>query len=139
MPGARPVPGVLAWCAKPYIAGQLHRAHVLKRGGGVRPLSLDAETLVVSRDRRAGRPVARGRVRRGAWPLRVLDLALAELRAEFGETKRELFDAVIGSLGSGDGEPSYRELGDAGTAEGAVKVAGTAFAEGTGETSRNRS
>jgi RNA polymerase sigma-70 factor (ECF subfamily) len=109
---------------KRFMAGQLQRAHALKRGGGVRPLSLDAGSSGGSDaiDPAAGRSPEDTFDRE--WALRILDLALAELRTEFGETKRDLFDALVGSLGDADGEPSYRELGERlGMTEGNVKVA----------------
>jgi RNA polymerase sigma-70 factor (ECF subfamily) len=108
---------------KHFLAGQLQRAHALKRGGGARPLSLDAETSGGSGhiDPPAGRSPED--VFDREWGLRVLDLALAELRSEFGETKRDLFDALVGCLG-GEGDASYKELGERlGMTEGAVKVA----------------
>ena len=123
-PGRGRFRAYLLGALKRFMAGQVHRAHALKRGGGARPISLDADTSWVSGpiDVPAGR--SPDDVFEREWALRVLDLALAALRAEFGEAKRDLFDAVVGSLGSADAEPSYRELGERlGMTEGAVKVA----------------
>src|SRR5204862_5154049 len=84
---------------KKYMAGQLQRAHALKRGGGARPLSLDAgpSSECGTIDPPAARSPEDAFDRE--WALRVLDLSLDELRTEFGETRRELFDALVGSLG----------------------------------------
>ena len=109
---------------KRFMAGQLQRSHALKRGGGARPLSLDAEMPGGSGPIDPPSPRSPEDVFEREWALRVLDLALAELRAEFGETKRDLFDALVGCLSGGDGEATYKEIGQRlGMTEGAVKVA----------------
>lgn len=109
---------------KRFMAGQLQRSHALKRGGGARPLSLDAETPGGSGSIDPPSPRSPEDVFDREWALRVLDLALAELRAEFGETKRDLFDALVSCLSGGDGDATYKEIGQRlGMSEGAVKVA----------------
>ena len=123
-PGRGRFRGYMLGALKRFMAGQLHRAHALKRGGGARPLSLDAKTSGASGpiDPPAGQLPED--VFDREWALRVLDRALAALRAEFGEAKRPLFDALVSCLGGDDDRSSYRELGERlGMTEGAVKVA----------------
>src|SRR5688500_2732195 len=76
-----------------FLAGQRARAHAQKRGGGARPLPLDAGP--------PGGPVvpeaaANGRSPENVfdreWALQVLDMSLADLRSEFvGDGKQNLF------------------------------------------------
>ena len=94
-----------------------------KRGGGVKPLSIDFGPGEERYAREPASPHTAEAEFERRWALALLDQALNELRAEYTEAKKaELFDALKGTL-TGD-STSYRDLGGRlGLTEGAVKVA----------------
>jgi RNA polymerase sigma-70 factor (ECF subfamily) len=116
--------GWLLGAVKHFLANEWDRAHALKRGGGVAPLSLDFETA----DQRLGLEPAHDltpeRAFEREWALAVLERAFQGLQEEWSARGRgELFaglkDSLVGGVSDG-----YRALGERlGLSEGAVKVA----------------
>jgi RNA polymerase sigma-70 factor (ECF subfamily) len=106
-----------------FLANRHDHDSAQKRGGGVKPLSID---FGVGEERFAREPAdphtPEAEFER-RWAVALLDQTLTDLRAEYAESgKMDLFDTLKGSL-TGD-TASYRELGvRLGLSEGAVKVA----------------
>ena len=107
-----------------FVSKQHERAAAAKRGGGVRPISLDfvhgesRYQLEPSHDWTAERVFAR------RWALTLLDRTIAKLRQEHDEAgKLPLFDALKVFL-TGEAGPPLRQVAQSlGMTEGAVKVA----------------
>ena len=106
-----------------FLANQHDHDTAQKRGGGLRPLSInfgEGEKRFTREPADRVTPEAEFERR---WALTLLAETLAELRAEYAEAgKAELFDILKGTL-TGEGA-AYRELGGRlKLTEGAVKVA----------------
>ncbi len=114
---------LLAAC-RHFLANQRDHAHALKRGGGLRPLSLD---LADSERRYASEPSHEQtpeRLFERRWALTLLDCVLQRLRQHY-ETAGQLllFERLKGSL-TGAATDTYAESAAVlGMTEGAVKVA----------------
>src|SRR5260221_8531503 len=85
-----------------FLANEWDRAHRLKRGGGAKILSLDAET---AEDRYALEPadsMTADRIFERRWALTLLEHVLAQVRHEFAAAGREkLFDELKAALTGG--------------------------------------
>jgi RNA polymerase sigma-70 factor (ECF subfamily) len=106
---------------KHFLADEYDRAHALKRGGRLVPVSLDAaESLyaAVPQDERTP-----DRVYERRWAVALLDRVLARLGEELAETgQAERFELLKGFL-TGDPVPYAEVAAQLGTSEGAAKVA----------------
>jgi RNA polymerase sigma-70 factor (ECF subfamily) len=109
-----------------YMANEHDRQQALKRGGGVRIVSID---VPAAEARLGNAPSQRKTPEREfgrQWALSVLEHALSDLRVEYeGRGRRELFEVLSPLLaGSADEEPSHAEAAQrANLSPGAVKVA----------------
>lgn len=107
---------------KHFLANEWDKQRALKRGGGVRTLSLSAEEA----ESRCGLEPADGRspeqIFNRQWALTVLQAVIARLREEFAD-KRPLFDALQGTL-TGELEEGYSAIAARlSMTEGALQVA----------------
>lgn len=110
---------------KRFLANEWDKAHTRKRGGGTRPISLDALT---AEQRYALEPADRlsaDRLFERRWALTLLDTVLARLRDEQVAAGRlEAFELLKDSLTAGAHAAPYAALAvRLNTTEGAVKVA----------------
>jgi RNA polymerase sigma factor (sigma-70 family) len=109
-----------------FASKEREKARALKRGGGRAPLPLDFEDGESRYLREPADDRTPERLFERRWALTLLDEALGRLKEEHRAAGREpLFEALRGTLGSGDGPgASYAALGEGlGMSEGAVKVA----------------
>jgi RNA polymerase sigma-70 factor (ECF subfamily) len=107
---------------KHFLANEWDKAQAQKRGGGLVPVSLDAETRYQREPRDELSP---DRLFDRQWALALLETVLNQLRAEHDTNdKRRLFEALRGTLTGDQPEAGYAELGrQLGLNEGAIKVA----------------
>ena len=111
---------------KQFLSNERERSQAQKRGGGRASVSLsgaeDAERRYSHEPSHDSSPE---RLFDRQWALTVLDLAMAELRAEFGRRGKErLFERLKGCLAGEDPDLTYRQIaGELGMTEGAVGVA----------------
>ena len=110
---------------KHFLSHERDRQRALKRGGGVRHLSLDTDD---AEDRFAREPadhLTPDQVFERRWALTVLDHALERLRMEFGARGEHLrFDRLRGFITGQEPHASYRETAaELGLTEEAVKAA----------------
>ena len=110
---------------KNFVNGEWRKRAALKRGGGVEMLSIDfrsAEDRYLLEPSHGLGPEA---VYERRWALGLLDRALEELRRQYRAAgKEELFEALEGGLGQGDGLLPYAELSARlGLGEGALRSA----------------
>jgi RNA polymerase sigma-70 factor (ECF subfamily) len=107
---------------KHFLANEWDKAQAQKRGGGVLPVSLFAETRYQREPRDELSP---DRLFDRQWALTLLETVLNQLRDEHDTTdKRRLFEALRGTLTGDQPEPGYAEVGrQLGMNEGAIKVA----------------
>jgi len=108
-----------------FLADQRARDRAAKRGGGQRPISLDAEEEERSyRDLAVERLTPEDLFER-RWAQAVVERALARLRDELVATDQAASaDRLLGFLTEHDKSQRYREVGaELGMSEGAVKVA----------------
>lgn len=110
---------------KRFMADEWRRSHAEKRGGGVKPVSIDQSE---AEERYASIPVTSESPdllfdRR--WALSLLERIFTELRSEFVTAgKAELFDALSPALAWNSGGGSYRDLAArTGMSESALRVA----------------
>ena len=107
---------------KHFLANEWDKTQAQKRGGGAVQVSLDAETRY---QRESMNQLSPDRLFDRQWALTLLDVVLGKLRDEH-ETpeKRQLFEALRGTLTGDQPDGGYAELGQQlGTNEGAIKVA----------------
>lgn len=115
---------LLASCGH-FLANRRREARALKRGGGIAPLSIDAER---AEGRYASEPhhdeTPEGLFRR-RWALALLDEALEGVRDEYARAgKLALFEALRPTLGGGAGAGGYAEAASRlGLSPGAAQVA----------------
>ncbi len=111
-------------CMRHFLANQRDLERAQKRGGGLKPLSLDfsnAESryLVEPADQLTPKRLFDRR-----WALTLLDSVIGRLRAQYTERGKEGTFEAIKPFITTDGGESYRQIGDRlGMSEGAVKVA----------------
>ncbi len=107
-----------------FLANAFDRARAQKRGGGQRPIALDAAQADRRYDLEPADELTPERLFERRWALTVLEQVLARLEREMGaEGKAEWFAALKVFL-TGDGGGTYAEVGvRLGQSAGAVKVA----------------
>ena len=95
------------------------------RGGGQRPLSLEAQIGERHYLAEPSHELSPDRLFERRWALSVLDEVLDRLGTEYGRNgKKLLFSKIKGFLVADDEASSYREVsGDLGLSEGTVRVA----------------
>jgi RNA polymerase sigma-70 factor (ECF subfamily) len=110
-------------CMKHYLANERDRARAHKRGGGRRPLPLDAAEAKFAREPAAPAAWSPERLFERQWALTVLEGVMAALEADYRTRGQQaLFDALKGAL-TGAAE-RYADIAAAlGINEGAVKTA----------------
>jgi RNA polymerase sigma-70 factor (ECF subfamily) len=110
---------------KHYLANERDKARAEKRGGGVRPLSIDPADAEDRYRLEPSHEMTPERVFERRWALALLEQTLSALRTECrADGKEGLFDALKGHLGGRGSEAPYREVGEAlGMAEGTVRMA----------------
>ena len=115
----------LVAAVKNYMSNERDRARAGKRGGGRRPLSIDAADAESRYRLEPAHDLTPERVFERRWALTLLDRVLSALRAEsHAEGKTALFEALKDCLGGRPGESRYREAATRlGMAEGAVRMA----------------
>lgn len=108
-----------------FLRNEWQRAQAQKRGGGQRPLSLNAEEgetrfALDTPDGETPETIFEKR-----WAFTLLEHVTERLREEYAEAgKRELFDQLRGSLQGDRSSPAYATIAaQCGMIEGAVKVA----------------
>jgi RNA polymerase sigma-70 factor (ECF subfamily) len=96
---------------KNYLCDEHDKATALKRGGGQRPISLDAQT---AEERFRFEPIdtlSPEKIFERRWALTLLDQALARLKAEQVVARKEqLYNALEGFLTQAEDMPSYEEV-----------------------------
>jgi RNA polymerase sigma-70 factor (ECF subfamily) len=107
-----------------YLANEHRRQSAEKRGGGVAPFSLDAE----SESGFLRQPVdllTPERLYERTWALAVLDRVMGKLEAEYGQARRvALFETIRTHLSGDAGRTGYAQLGEKlGMSTSAVTVA----------------
>jgi len=110
---------------KNFLAGEWRRESALKRGGGTELISLDFDAAESRYAREPAHDLTPEAIFERRWAYRLLEQAAADLRGEY-ESKgdAELFDALKGFLGGGDGVLPYSELSRRlGRSEGALRTA----------------
>ena len=117
-----------AWlvaAVKHYLANERDRARAAKRGGGRRPVPIDAADAESRYRMEPSHDLTAERVFERRWALTLLDHVLSALRRECAaEGKGELFEATKEFLGGRPADGRYRNAADAlGMAEGAVRMA----------------
>jgi RNA polymerase sigma-70 factor (ECF subfamily) len=110
---------------KKFLNDQLDKAMALKRGGGQKPISFDAQ---VAEERFKIEPVESltpDRIFERRWGLTLLDQALLRLKAEYSAAgKQPLFEALEPFLSGAEDLPSYsRVAAGLGMTEAGVKSA----------------
>lgn len=110
---------------KHFLSDQHDKARAEKRGGGRKLVSIDAAVGESMYCREPYTNETPERLYDRQWGMTVLNLALAELRAELeGNGKGRLFEAIQPCLTGDDSALKYHELGEQlGMSEGAVKTA----------------
>lgn len=124
-PGKGRFRSYLLAAANHYLANDWRRRHRQKRGGGERPLELDA---VAAEERYRYEPLDSRTPEvlfERSWALAVLENVYGRLEAEWRESGRESVFAALRPFLAGDEDvPGYAEVGrGVGLAEGATRVA----------------
>jgi RNA polymerase sigma-70 factor (ECF subfamily) len=115
---------LLAAC-RHFFSHQRDRDHALKRGGGKRPLSIDARDAEGCYLREPADHLTPEALFNRRWALALLEGALDELRAEYTHAgKADLFDALKATLTGDPRSTPYAAIAARlGMTEGAVQVA----------------
>ena len=110
---------------KNYLADQRDREQALKRGGGVRPLSIDFETADRRYELDPGHGMTPERAFERTWALAAIERALDAVGRDYAEQgKGELFERLRGTLAGDPEAPARRALAEVlGMTEGALNVA----------------
>ena len=96
---------------KHFISDEKDKATALKRGGGQKPISIDAHS---AEDRFLLEPVEKlspDRIFERRWALTLLEQAVTRLRSEYVSAGRlDLFEALEGFLAGAEDVPSYAQV-----------------------------
>jgi RNA polymerase sigma factor (sigma-70 family) len=108
-----------------FLSNQRDHARALKRGGGVAPLPIDAETAEGRYRREAVDDVTPEKLFDRQWAIALLEQVMDRLRAEVEAAGKGAQFATLKPLLAGEpDERSYRAIGEeAGMSEGAARVA----------------
>ena len=111
-------------CVKHFLANARAHDHALKRGGGVAPISIDAEAAEGAYKLEPSHDLTPERLYERRWTLSLLERVLAMLKAFYVERGNEaLFEKLQGTLVGEAGSPYATIAAGLGMTEGAVKVA----------------
>jgi RNA polymerase sigma-70 factor (ECF subfamily) len=115
----------LVAAVKHYLANERDRSRADKRGGGRRPISIDASDAESRYNLEPSHDLTPERIFERRWALTLLDQVLSALRAEMVEERKEaLFDALKAFIGGRPDDGRYRDIADElGMGEGAVRMA----------------
>jgi RNA polymerase sigma-70 factor (ECF subfamily) len=115
----------LVAAVKHYVANERDRSRADKRGGGRRPISIDATDAESRYSLEPAHDLTAERVFERRWALTLLDKVLTSLRDELAaEGKAEQFEALKGFIGGRPEDGRYRDAAEGlGMAEGAVRMA----------------
>lgn len=115
----------LLLAVKHYLANERDRARAAKRGGGRRPVSIDADDAESRYRLEPSHGVTPERIFERRWALALLERVLSNLQQEcLAEGKGRLFDALKESLGGGGHEGRYAQVAaELQMGEGAVRTA----------------
>jgi RNA polymerase sigma factor (sigma-70 family) len=115
----------LVAAVKHYLANERDRTRADKRGGGRRPISIDADDAESRYRLEPSHDLTAERIFERRWALTLLEHVLSALRLEsVTEGKERLFEMLKGCLGGRPGEGRYRAIADElGMGEGAVRMA----------------
>jgi RNA polymerase sigma factor (sigma-70 family) len=110
---------------KHFLANEWDREKALKRGGGLKPISLDVARAEDSYRLASARIATPEELFERYWALTLLECVLQDLRAQYTrEGKAQLFDRLKGFLTGAAPDASYAQAGAVmSMSEGAVKVA----------------
>lgn len=109
---------------KCFLANEWDREKALKRGGGNRPLALDALTAEQRYQLEPADPLSADLVFERRWAITLLETARLRLRSEYSATgKGDRFELLEGSMPGERTEKTYAQIGaELGMSEGAVKT-----------------
>jgi RNA polymerase sigma-70 factor (ECF subfamily) len=97
----------LITCLRHFMANQTDRKNALKRGGGLRVLSLEFATADECYQREPGHDLTPERLFERRWALTVLDRVLGQMRQHYAQAERlALFEALKPLLSGEGGEKS---------------------------------
>lgn len=108
-----------------FVSDQAKRANRIKRGGGVRPLSLNFLAAEEGYEPEPSNELSPDKLFERRWALTVLNRVLEKLESEYRSAgKGPMFDRLRPILTGSEDRERYRDLAcDLRTTEGAVKVA----------------
>jgi RNA polymerase sigma-70 factor (ECF subfamily) len=110
---------------KNFLANEWHKARAQKRGGGVAPISIDADSAEEWYRREPADTITPERLFERRWALTLLQDTLAALQRDYDtDTRRALFAELKGTLSGELPATGYSDIAmRLGMSEGAVKVA----------------
>ena len=110
---------------KRFLADEWDKAHAQKRGGGIKPLSLDTATAEILYQAELANDLTPERIFEHRWALALLDQAMSRLQAEFERAgKAAEFERLKIFLTAPKGSISHADVASAlGLSEGALRVA----------------
>lgn len=123
---------------KHYLSNERDRAHAHKRGGGLAPISIDAQDAEGRYLLEPADPMTPEKIYERRWALTVLDQAIARLQAEYTVSSRgAIFEQLKGELtGTAERSPHVEIGRKLGMTPGAVKVAAHRLRQRFGEVLR---
>lgn len=118
-----------------YLSNERDRDRAQKRGGGLAPVSIDAQDAEGRYLHEPADPLTPEKLYERRWALTVLDQALARLQNEYAASGRgAIFEKLKGELTNTAERPPHAEIGrDLGLTPGAVKVAAHRLRQRFGE------
>ena len=110
---------------KNFLAGEWRKESTLRRGGGVKMLSLDFAAAEANYGLEPADSLSPEAIYERRWALTLLEQAVTDLRNQYEKAGNlALFDALKGFLGGGDATLPYAELAQRlGKSEGALRTA----------------